>query len=693
MSKLIKTSDHFWSCILSLILSFTVGLVFLTIASVTQLITVRAVHAEDFSNYIQAINNLTYRATIDFRGESYSLSDYNNSLAQRMMNPFSLDAQIKNIDVTMVKNIDEAKERIERRITKLQNNRREIDSNWNSIMQEYQQKSDALRDSGRVIDQRIANLKQTVVSSVDYRELNNQTRNDADTQMRKFEESIQQTIPDKHLPTEEDYFEPAAVWNSRIKQIYGNAKTELEKEIIHERLLQKSDYPQIRARVENNIRTGNNDPVFRSIEEYSANYVLAKAYLNYAQRLATVEVNTADDESVKNKTASSKIAESFFYNAMKLRMYASGLIKGFVIDTIKDNLLNNYSPISLLKLYKVTSSALKDPFYAYNTLWELAENFDGEKVLAAMRGFLVSKWDQFKAGNEEVRGQMIGQLLGEVSLLAVQSLIPLGEFEMASLKIPTLPTVSSTKIWEHLKQITAIGDDLVPAVSLPGLPNSQGIAMMSLIEDVTVVSGASVSNSMAITESAAKLGAKTADKIGSFAKSFKLSNPSAIEKIEEITTNIGKSPSALKAVEQTPLGRPTFYVNTEGKALPATAYRHIGADQKEFVEQIIKEGKIPARPGSGNYVTFERFENAAEASSKLQVPHDATYRVTLDTMENINDLRIPYGEWGKADWLEPFTKAYPDYGIGGASQAVTNSAMSGVLEIKNLVTGGILFKR
>jgi hypothetical protein len=57
---------------------------------------------------------------------------------------------------------------------------------------------------------------------------------------------------------------------------------------------------------------------------------------------------------------------------------------------------------------------------------------------------------------------------------------------------------------------------------------------------------------------------------------------------------------------------------------------------------------------------------------KLQVPHDASVRASFDTLQLIDDLRIPKGQWGKADYLEPITKDFTEYGSGGATQAITN---------------------
>jgi len=56
----------------------------------------------------------------------------------------------------------------------------------------------------------------------------------------------------------------------------------------------------------------------------------------------------------------------------------------------------------------------------------------------------------------------------------------------------------------------------------------------------------------------------------------------------------------------------------------------------------------------------------------LQVPHDAAVKISFDTLQIIDDLRIPYGKWGKADWLEPIVSDFLQFGPGGATQTITN---------------------
>lgn len=79
---------------------------------------------------------------------------------------------------------------------------------------------------------------------------------------------------------------------------------------------------------------------------------------------------------------------------------------------------------------------------------------------------------------------------------------------------------------------------------------------------------------------------------------------------------------------------------------------------------------IPAN-GDGTYFSFNNYNIAN--SSALQVPHDASVKVSFDTLQIIDDISIPYGNWGKASYLETITKDFPQFGSGGATQVITHS--------------------
>jgi hypothetical protein len=64
----------------------------------------------------------------------------------------------------------------------------------------------------------------------------------------------------------------------------------------------------------------------------------------------------------------------------------------------------------------------------------------------------------------------------------------------------------------------------------------------------------------------------------------------------------------------------------------------------------------------------------------------------FDTLHIVDDLKISLGKWGEADYLEPITSSMPQFGDGGATQAVTNAAIQ-VERIINLRTGEVVFQR
>ena len=46
---------------------------------------------------------------------------------------------------------------------------------------------------------------------------------------------------------------------------------------------------------------------------------------------------------------------------------------------------------------------------------------------------------------------------------------------------------------------------------------------------------------------------------------------------------------------------------------------------------------------------------------------------TFNTLQLIGDLRVPYSNWNTTNILEPLTNSYPQYGVGGATQAITST--------------------
>ncbi len=112
-----------------------------------------------------------------------------------------------------------------------------------------------------------------------------------------------------------------------------------------------------------------------------------------------------------------------------------------------------------------------------------------------------------------------------------------------------------------------------------------------------------------------------------------------------------------------------FYVTTNGDVVPATGYRYI-SENASYIDDMAKTMLIPANV-NGTYLSFDDFDIANPGA--LQVPHDASIKVSFDTLQVIDDISVPHGDWGKASYLEPITVDFPQFGSGGATQAITHS--------------------
>ena len=77
-------------------------------------------------------------------------------------------------------------------------------------------------------------------------------------------------------------------------------------------------------------------------------------------------------------------------------------------------------------------------------------------------------------------------------------------------------------------------------------------------------------------------------------------------------------------------------------------------------------------------------DDAVVAQGKLQIPYRPEYRVDFNTLNIIDDVSIPHGEWGTAEHLEPITADFKKYGPGKASQAITYSEIESVEQVTKM---------
>ncbi len=146
----------------------------------------------------------------------------------------------------------------------------------------------------------------------------------------------------------------------------------------------------------------------------------------------------------------------------------------------------------------------------------------------------------------------------------------------------------------------------------------------------------------------------------------------AVEAGKQLWSKVGgKVTSALGRSANKGRRKTDFYVTPSGEAVPATGYRYMPRNA-EYMSELKETMMIPSNT-NGTYISFDRFDTPNP--QKLQVPHDASIRGKFDTLQIIDDIRIPNGKWGTASWKEPITKDFPNFGQGGATQAITNHSI------------------
>ena len=132
-----------------------------------------------------------------------------------------------------------------------------------------------------------------------------------------------------------------------------------------------------------------------------------------------------------------------------------------------------------------------------------------------------------------------------------------------------------------------------------------------------------------------------------------------------------------------------FYIKNDGTAIQSVGYRYIDS-HAPYIKDLLKTGLVPENV-DGTYISFDKFENAIDAADKLQVPHNAQIRLEFDTKQMIDQIEIPKGKWGTANYLEPIVKDFPNFGSGKATQAITRGQIK-IRRIKDLKSGEILYE-
>ncbi len=113
-----------------------------------------------------------------------------------------------------------------------------------------------------------------------------------------------------------------------------------------------------------------------------------------------------------------------------------------------------------------------------------------------------------------------------------------------------------------------------------------------------------------------------------------------------------------------------FYVAPDGTTLPTTGYRYMDS---KYAKQTMESMQAP-----GGYVGFTKFDSARQVQDAYQISpiwSDAKLRGEFDTLQIFYDARIPRAYGDKAgEVLEPLTTVYPEFGMGGYPQLITDKS-------------------
>jgi hypothetical protein len=120
-----------------------------------------------------------------------------------------------------------------------------------------------------------------------------------------------------------------------------------------------------------------------------------------------------------------------------------------------------------------------------------------------------------------------------------------------------------------------------------------------------------------------------------------------------------------------------------------TMYRYVNETSFNF-DKIKTQGLIDASPSQfPGYATLDKIDNATQAQSILQLPKKPNWVAEFSSTQIASDVRFPTGKFNNADYVEVLTRSYPEWGVGGGSQFITNSQIK-VARLKNLETGEII---
>jgi hypothetical protein len=439
------------------------------------------------------------------------------------------------------------------------------------------------------------------------------------------------------------------------------------------------------------------DPVFKNTQTLHAAKLLAETYQEGAEELFDRALSQP-----KPSPTTLALGMNYLRSAHEVLRFAEGIGSGLIEQSLVSIRDDAASVVNFVR------SDLTDVRKLVDSVIAVKETLASPEFYGELQKFTEQKWQEFQEADSFKKGQMVRDLVAaQIPGLLTAGL---GGAIKGTKVMQALTRMAKNPLLKSSERLKELVGDLSKQSPPQGVVrvldevshlvhNQRGSTTEAseLLSTVAASGGIYQKDPLANADKILKalkdhgnLDLTNRELIRGWAHSFRFS-PLSADKADELAKNLFLSPHARDALGSTPSGRPAFYLATDGKAVPATGYKHFRSSDQRLMEAFASTGVIPDR-ADGNYITFNRFSDPAEASSWLQVTHDAAFRITLDTRDRVDDFVIPRANYGSSDYLEPVTVSQ-SFGSGGATQSVTTKGFSRVLEIKNLRTGEILYPK
>ncbi len=219
----------------------------------------------------------------------------------------------------------------------------------------------------------------------------------------KIKEEFQYDATPDYLPQElplEESEDPLLLEQQHA--VFGKESNLLQREAIQEEYRSQETYREVRHRMEKNIQAGRQDPVFENFQQLNSFELLSNTYLHYAKKMVHPEAQFANSKN---------IATQLLTQVRRMQAFALGFGIGLTHAAIN-------TVTGTFEVLTLSAKALLDPVQIYDLITEIVETFDGERFTSQVISFLNEQWGLFCDGDEEVKGEMLGQFVGEVILAA-----------------------------------------------------------------------------------------------------------------------------------------------------------------------------------------------------------------------------------------------------------------------------------